>query len=205
MRIFALIGLVAASTCWAQEPATITISAGTRIPLVLASPITNKSARPGNAIRAVTGFPVTVGTQLAIPAGTYVEGVIDKKTKGRRPGPSLRIHLTRMLFPNGYSVAVDGINTQANAVRSGFPGPSALGLQQSQGLPPLPNSGTHIGAMAGAAGAAVAGIVAIVLLSHHQGGGVLFDTGWQFEMVLQSPLTLDAASVAAAIVIPSAR
>ena len=202
-HIFALIGLLAASTCWAQEPAkqTITISAGTRIPLVLASPITNKSARPGNAIRAVTGFPVTVGTQLAIPAGTYVEGVIEKRMKGRRPGSSLRIHLTRMLFPDGYSVAVDGINTQANAVspEPGFPGPSALGL------PPLPNSGTHIGAIAGAAGAAVAGIVAIVLLGHQQGGGVLFDTGWQFDMVLESPLTLDAASVAAAIAVPSAR
>ena len=207
MRIFGLIGLVVASTSWAQEPAkqTITISAGTRIPLVLASPITNKSARPGNAIRAVTGFPVTVGTQLAIPVGTHVEGVIDKVTKGRRPGPSLRIHLTRILFPNGYSVAVDGINTQANAVSpgAGFPGPSALAAQQSQGLPPLPNSGTHIGPIVGAAGAAVAGIVAIVLLSHHPGGGVFFDTGWQFEMVLQSPLTLDAASVAAAIAVPS--
>jgi hypothetical protein len=49
-------------------------------------------------------------------------------------------------------------------------------------------------------GTTVAAIVALVLLGHHQGGwnGVLFDTGWQFEMVLQSPLTVDAASVAAA-------
>ena len=62
MRTFALVALLAASTCWAQEPAsnpaapaaaqkqTITIPVGTRIPLALASPIRAKSARPGNAV-----------------------------------------------------------------------------------------------------------------------------------------------------------
>jgi uncharacterized 2Fe-2S/4Fe-4S cluster protein (DUF4445 family) len=45
-----------------------------------------------------------------------------------------------------------------------------------------------------------AAVVAIVVLEHHHRGnsGVLFDTGWQFEMVLESPVTVDAASVAAA-------
>jgi hypothetical protein len=28
---------------------------------------------------------------------------------------------------------------------------------------------------------------------------VLFDNGWQFQMVLQSPLTLDAGQIAAAM------
>jgi hypothetical protein len=39
----------------------------------------------------------------------------------------------------------------------------------------------------------------MVLMARHGGGGtgVIFDTGWQFEMVLDSPLTVDAASVAA--------
>ena len=94
--------LSAAFPCPVTDPAvsekqTITIPVGTRIPLALASPITSK-ARPGDAVRAVTGFPVTVGTQLAIPVGTYVEGVIDKVTKGGRSGPSLQMHFTRILF-----------------------------------------------------------------------------------------------------------
>ena len=239
MRILALVGLLAASTCWAQEPAsnpqppsqaqaqapaasqnqTITIPVGTRIPLALASPITTK-ARPGNAVRAVTGFPVTVGTQLAIPVGTYVEGVIDKVTKRGRSGPSLLMRFTRILYANGYSVAVDGANTQAKALSpesgspelTAFAGASgsnyALPAQQSGGLPPLPNPGSHIGAIVGVAvGGAVAVVVATVLAAHHQGGGngVLFDTGWQFEMVLQSPLSVDAASVAAAAATSSAQ
>lgn len=240
MRIFALVVLLAASTSWAQEPAsnpqppsqaqapapaasqnqTITIPVGTRIPLALVRPITTK-ARPGNDVRAVTGFPVTVGTQLAIPVGTYVEGVIDKVRKRGRWGASLQMHFTRILYANGYSVSIDGANTQAKALSpklsspetTAFAGESgsynALAAQQSSGLPPLPNPGSHIGTVVGVAvGGAVAMIVTIVLVARHQGGGndVLFDTGWQFEMVLQSPLSVDAASVAAAAVAtPSAQ
>jgi type IV secretion system protein VirB10 len=229
MRKVALIGLLVASTCWAREPVvspqsrsqaqpqtpsasenqTITIPVGTRVPLALASPITTK-ARPGNAVRAVTGFPITVGTQLAIPAGTYVEGVIDKVNKRDRSGSSLLMHFTRLLYANGYSVAVDGANTQAKALRpdsappesSAFAGAGGpLAAPQSTTLPPLPRVGPSIGAIAGVAiGVSVAGAVGLVLLNRHsgRGSGVLFDAGWQFEMVLQSPMSVDVASVAAA-------
>jgi hypothetical protein len=240
-RILALVGLLAASTCWAQEPAsnsqqppsqvqsqspvapenqTVTIPVGTRIPLALASPITTK-ARAGNTIRAVTGFPVTVGTQLAIPVGTYVEGVIDKVTRGGRSGPILLVHFTRILYANGYSVPVDGTNTQARTispepnseVAETFEGESEptftnanyVVAQQQQPpprLPPLPKVGPPIGVIVGAGlGVFAAAIITIALLAHHNGGasGVLFDTGWQFEMVLRSPLTVDAANVAASI------
>jgi hypothetical protein len=157
---------------------------------------------------------------LAIPVGTYVEGVIDKVTKGGRSGPSLQMHFTRILYANGYSVAVDGANTQAKALspESGSPELSAfanasasnyaLAAPQSSQLPPLPKVGPNIGTVVGVTvGAAVAGTVAAVLLAHHHGGnsGVLFDTGWQFEMVLQSPLSVDAASVTAALATSSAQ
>jgi hypothetical protein len=153
---------------------------------------------------------------LAIPVGTYVEGAIDKVTKGGRSGPSLLVHFTRLLYANGYSVAVDGANTQAKAVRpescspelaafAGAPRPNyALAAPQSTALPPPPKVGPNIGTVVGVTvGAAVAGTAAIVLLNRRHGGssGVLFDTGWQFEMVLQSPLSVDAASVAAAAAI----
>ena len=275
MRMLALVGILAASTCWAQEPAsnpepppaqvatqtpaapqsqTITIPVGTRIPLALANPISSKS-RNGDSVRAITGFPVTAGTQLAIPAGTYVEGVIDKVTRGGRSGPSLQMHFTRILFPNGYSVGVNGTNAQANsrtpdsnsAGRAAFAsedesgsgsqpsetrgsfgsenesGPnyagtefaseaesnSALAAQQPPTLPPLKPVGPNIGTVVGISlGATAAVVVTLVVLGRHHGGttAVLFDTGWQFELVLQSPLSVDAASVAAATVgAPSAQ
>ena len=233
MRLLALVGLLVASTCWAQEPAldvqqppsdvqaqapaaaqnqTITIPFGTRIPLSLVAPITTKS-RSGDGVRAVTTFPVTVGAKLAIPVGTYIEGVIDKVKKGGRSGPSVQMHFTHIVYANGYTVDVDGANAQAKALspnslpsdRIAFARDDgayyAMAAQQLPPPAPLPKVGPSIGTVVGiTVGATVAGIVALVLLGHHQGGGngVLFDTGWQFEMVLQSPLTVDAASVAAA-------
>jgi hypothetical protein len=151
--------------------------------------------------------------------GTYVEGVIDKVKKGGRSGPSLQMHFTRILYANGYSVPIEGASTQAKALshESSSPKPTALASESgpnyalaaepSSQLPVLQPPPSHIGTVVGmAVGSAVAGIVAVVLTSRHRGWGygVLFDTGWQFEMVLQSPLSVDAASVAAAVAGPGA-
>jgi hypothetical protein len=205
----------------------------------LASPITNKTSKRGNAVRATTAYPVTVDAQTAIPAGTYVEGVIGKVDMRGASGPSLQMHFTRILFNNGYTVTVDATNSAALIVRpSGslpgdpafaseslpghtpYPGESApaysnahaLAAQQGTGLPPLPplhNPGPSIGVVTGiTVGAAAAAIVALILLNRHGGAetsGIIFDTGWQFQMVLQSPLTLDETSVAAAVASSSAQ
>jgi hypothetical protein len=247
MRLLALVGLLAASASWAQQPApnsqqspsqvqthgapadasrqTITIPAGTRIPAKLASPVTTKSGRPGDTVRAVTTFPVTVDTQLVIPVGTYIEGVIDKVSRRGPSGPVLLMHFTRLLYGNGYSEPVDATNTQAKVFRpsesspnsSAAPSPvtlaslwnSSLALNQSPAqmspppLPPPPAPPSHMGLAIGVVvGGVVAGVVAIVLVAKHGVGlsnSILFDTGWQFEMVLQSPLSVDVASVAAAV------
>ena len=232
MRIHASVLLVAVSTLCAQESAlppeaprpsvqaatpsgaqkeTVTIPPGTRIPLALASPISTKS-RPGDPVRAVTGFPVTVGKQLAIPVGTYAEGRLDRVTRGGRSGPSLKMHFTRLDYANGYSVDVEGANVQANATSprrrstqsAVLTGPSgsnnsfaATTLPQPTLSPPAPHIGT---AIAIAVASAAAGIAIPLIIIHHGGGsgGVLFDSGWQFEMVLENPVSVDAAKVAEA-------
>ena len=228
MRIAALILLLTAATCFAQEesagpqapmPAPVqspaapdnrstTLPAGTRIPLSLTSPITTQ-ARAGNSVRAVTGFPVSVGTQLAIPIGTYAEGVIEKVTKGGRSGPTLRVHFTRLLFANGYSVSIEGASTQAKVAspRANPPEVSALGgesvsynslaAEPSPQTPALQPPASHVGAIIGVGiGGAVAVAVTTILLARHHGvNGVLFDAGWQFEIVLQNPVSIDAARI----------
>jgi hypothetical protein len=235
-RPYFLVGFLIASTCLAQEPIQspqqlpsaaasaavaqpqdqkIVIPAGTRVPLSLSSPVPAKSAKPGYAIRAVTVFPVTVGTQIAIPVGTYAEGVIEKVKKVGSSGPTMQVHFTQMVFPNGYTVPVDAANTLANAVipdsdaKTAFAGDDsgsaapgfALAAQQAPAPPPLKNPGPPIGAVVGAAvGITVAGAIGAVLWARHHAGssGVLFDTGWQFDMVLKSPISISAADVAAA-------
>jgi hypothetical protein len=60
---------------------------------------------------------VTIGTELAIPAGTFVDGDVLQVTARPKAGqqPSFRVHFTRLVFSNGYSVALNGENTQALA------------------------------------------------------------------------------------------
>jgi hypothetical protein len=235
--------LLVVSTCPAQAPApnaqplppqtqapapmtapaqTIVVPEGTRIPATLSASITTKSARRGTAVRAVTAFPVTVGTQVAIPVGTYMEGVIDKVTRGSSDISSLHIHFTRMVYANGYTVDIDGINTDAKAMGPEFDRgsnslePAALTAENAphlvlvaqQSPPPLPHPGPSMGTAIGiGVGFAAAGIVVAVLVARHSraSNGVLFDAGTQFEMVLQSPLSLNAASVAAAVATPVAQ
>jgi len=245
MRLLALAGLLAAASgSWAQEPGsvpqgpephdqeqttaptqkqTITVPAGTRVGLTLTNPIRSRAARKGDAIRAVTSFPVTVGTQVAIPAGTYLDGVIDKVTKRGPSGRAgLQAHFTRMVFSSGYNVALDGATAQAKAANPGanpsesvVPGTAGLGggltsgamaFQQPPQPPPPPKLGPSIGLVTGiSVGVAAAATVGAILLGRHRAGDVLFDAGYQFDMILENPLTLDAESVAAALNGPSAQ
>ncbi len=241
MRQLVLIGLLAASTCHAQEsgplnlrPAAqtqpqaqsqaqpqqaITVPAGTRIPLTLASPITSK-ARQGDSVRAAVAFPVTVGTRVAIPVGTYVQGVITGIVKRSSSGPSVKMKFSSMVYANGYTVALDGGNLQAritdtpaDPAMAGVPAGGATGNAlagkgapgQTSPMPPTltpppmpgPNKGLIVGLAVG--GAAVIAVTAIALGHRGAGGGaVLFDTGWQFDMVLNNPLSVNAASATSA-------
>ena len=97
---------------------TLTVPAGTAIPLTLINPIKKKSTNPGDAVRATVAFPIMAGMQVAIPAGSYVEGVV--KTVTARASdtqqPQVSIHFTRLVFANGYSVNLDANSAQAEAV-----------------------------------------------------------------------------------------
>jgi hypothetical protein len=211
-----------------QAPANasrmVMVPAGTQIELTLSSPIRTKSTKAGDTVRAVTAFPVTVNTQLAIPAGTYVQGTVEKVGKSGGPGHAgLQIRFTRMVFANGYSVPLDGATAEARAdgVDGTLPGDtvegrvvpvSTQGFQQSfqQGpaptpppLPPLP--GPHIGAAVGVVGGvAAAAIVTAILLHRRQGVETVLDAGTQLEMVLENPVSVDADRVAAAVAAPAA-
>jgi len=202
----------------------LTLPAGTVIPLTLINPIRSKSTKPGDTVRATVAFPVTTGSALAIPAGSYVEGLIQAVTARAKDThqPAVQIHFTRLVFVNGYSAPLDGNSTQAElALPAGsapetesaaaaappapdVPGGSSFLAQQGQlpPLPPLPQVGPSPAVVGGAlAGGTAVLTVLLVVLAHHSAARtdfLLFDAGWQFQMVLQSPLVLNADAVAAA-------
>lgn len=232
MRILAL--FLIATLCSAQAPlpaapnasapaaqtGSIVVPQGTAVPLTLVNPIHSKSTRPGDTVRAMVAFPVTVGSQLAIPANTYVEGTVVslKSPSGRSQTPNVQLHFTRLLFANGYTVPLDAINTEAALVLPDLRGDTGVQLayagegapyfgegfegQSPPTLPPLPHPGPNPAVIGGAVGGgfALITIIAIVAARHHASSVdySLFESGWQFQMTLQSPLTLDASKVAAA-------
>lgn len=230
-----LIGaLLIATACVAQEPTTevqqaappvqtppdtekrtLTIPAGTRVPLTLTSPMRARAMRKGDSVRAVTSFPVTAGQQVAIPAGTYVEGVIDKMIKrGPTGSTGLEMHFTRIVFPNGYNVALENATAVAKSGGTGanIPESSASGSGGASGYAegfqqpppptpaPLPRLGPNPAVVAGiGAAVTVATTVGLILLGRRRAGDIVFDSGYQFEMMLETSLVLDADRVAAAM------
>jgi hypothetical protein len=96
---------------------TLTVPAGTLLPLTLVSMIKSKSTPLGGIVRAQVTFPVTAGNHVAIPVGTFVEGqLIQKKSsvkvkKHQTKPQDVIIHFTRLVFANGYTVPLDATNT----------------------------------------------------------------------------------------------
>lgn len=62
------------------EPAKkiYTVPAGTKVLLQLRSAINTRSAKPGDGVYLSSTFPVVIGNRVMIPAGVYVQGVVDR-------------------------------------------------------------------------------------------------------------------------------
>jgi hypothetical protein len=199
------------------SPKTYTVPAGTRVLLELRSAINTKSAKPGDGVYLASTFPVVVGSRVLIPAGVYVQGVIDNVVHpGRIHGNAqLNMHFTSMIFPNGSVVEIPGmVNSLPGAQNQTVNGDEGT-IQQQGGSNKASNAektaeiavptGATIGSIGGlegghplagglegaGAGLAAAGIVA--LLTHK--ADINIPSGSQVEMVIQRPLVLEESNI----------
>lgn len=239
MRSIILLVLLFATPCYAHVPATssggqaaklpsqspgqavtITIAAGTIIPAKLVTQITAK-ARPGDPVRAVTTFPVTVGAQTVIPVGTYLDGVVEKLNKRT---PTVKMRFSELIFANGYTLPIAAEKSEEKAdyhrLSTASSSPEDMPIDSGSGpyvdfaaaqegpFPPpptLPQMHSHFGTAIGiAVGVMVGSLVAVLLLHHYHGSEtVLFDPGWPFEIVLTQPASVDTATIATILAAPS--
>jgi type IV secretion system protein VirB10 len=97
----------------AAEP--IIVPLGTRLPLVLHNAITTRNAQPGDPVYLETLFPIVQNDKILIPAGSYVQGeILEAKRPGRVKGRGeLRLRLTTIILPNGYTVSFVGVPNNA--------------------------------------------------------------------------------------------
>ena len=95
----------------APEKKVYTVPTGTKVLLQLRSAINTKSARVGDGVYLASTFPVVVGNRVMIPAGVYVQGVVDRVERaGRVKGKAqLDMHFTSIIFPNGSVVEIPGV------------------------------------------------------------------------------------------------
>ena len=205
----------------APEPSpakkTYVVPAGTKVLLQLRSGINTRSARPGDGVYLASTFPVVVGNRVMIPAGVYVQGVVDRVERaGRVKGKAqLDMHFTSIIFPNGTVVEVPGmVNALPGARKQDVKNDGEGTIEQDSdkgrnagkvaevGIPAggtvgsiagLPSGHPLAGGIAGiGAGVAAAGLASLFT----RGADVNIDSGTQVEMVFQRPLILEDANLA---------
>jgi len=203
----------------APAPNIIFVPSGTKVLLETRSAINTKSAKPGDGVYLYSTFPVIVGNRVVIPAGVYVQGVVDSIVRpGRGVGAKkaqLNMHFTSMIFPNGSVVEIPGVvNSLPGAEHQKVNGDEGT-IEQNGGSNKAHNAGetakvavptgATIGSIGGlegghplagglegaGAGLAAAGIVALFT----RGADVNIPSGSQVEMVLQRPLQLQEANL----------
>ena len=91
-------------------PVQLTIPSGTKVPLALKQSLSTKNAREGDAVYAVTTFPVVINDRIVIPAGTYVQGRVSNVQRGGhvKGRAEVLMHFSTLIYPSGYTVVLPG-------------------------------------------------------------------------------------------------
>jgi hypothetical protein len=194
-----------------SQPAnpTLMLPPGTKLPLGLLRPL---RVKPGQDVYLQITFPVTVGNQMLVPPGAYLQGVIEKIIKKDRRSLQFTISSANLIFFNGYTVPIAGTVTVATTTAAlllpqagpggGQPVPAmaAVGSVTPPSLPPLPPLPSMNGlrnAMIGVTVATAVGVTVLLVLAHNRDPEI--EVGTPLEIILPAPVYLDAARVAAAI------
>lgn len=91
----------------AQNPAPVTLPAGTPIALILTHPVDSKSMHRGDTVFAETTAPVLAEDQVVIPAGAFVQGKVEKLSRqGSRA--ELLMRSLSVALPDGSVVNIRG-------------------------------------------------------------------------------------------------
>ena len=191
------------------NPNQLTIPSGTKVPLALKQSLSTKNAKEGDAVYAVTTFPVVINDRIIIPAGTYVQGrVSDVKRGGRIKGRAeVLMHFNTLIYPSGYTVVLPGaLQNVPGAEKTSMKGEEGTVQQDSQTgekaktVATAAGTGAVVGGLSngvkgGLIGAGIGGGIgtAIGLLS--RGNDVRMEAGTTLEMVIQREVPLDASRI----------
>jgi hypothetical protein len=190
--------------------ATLTIPVGTKVPLSLKQAISTKTAKDGDPVYAETAFPYVVNERVVIPAGTYIQGKIERTQRGGhvKGRAEVLIHFTSMVYPNGYTVMLGGSVENT-------PGAEKTSMKDSEGTirqdsdagkkaetaVGAATTGAVIGAVTNGAkgagiGAGIGGAAGLAVGMLSRGADVRLEPGASIEMEVQREVTVDPSRIA---------
>jgi hypothetical protein len=187
----------------------VTIPAGTKVPLALKQAISTKSARQGDPVYAVTNFPLALDGKMMIPAGTYVQGVIDHiKRAGRVHGKAeILMHFNTLVYPTGYTVMLPGtvdnmpgaehqkVKCQEGTIQQEGQTKEKIGTAASTAATGAVIGGVSGGGKGALIGSGIGGAAGMAIAMLTRGNDVRLEPGTGIEMVFQRALALDPARV----------
>jgi hypothetical protein len=202
--------IMAPQVATTTAPSTVTIPAGTRVLMVLKSPLHTTSGTTGSGLYLETLYPVVQGNGVVIPARTQVQGVVEAN---ERPGhlkrtSEFRFHFTTLIFPNNVVVPINGALQSipgARNIRTRNNDRTLQPVDQTEKvITPAAASavggaiiGAHrgfgIGLLPGAGLGAALGLGAVLL---KRGDEINLPRGTSVEMVLQTPFSLEQHQIA---------
>jgi hypothetical protein len=216
--IVLLAGVAAAQSTLAPDPAapavesekpTLTIPAGTRIPLSLKQAISTKNAKTGDPVYAETAFPFTVNDRVVVPAGTYIQGKIERAQRGGhvKGRAEVLIHFTSMIYPNGYTVLLGGSientpgadntsmkDSEGTIQQDSEAGRKAKAAAEGAATGGIIGAVTNGGKGAGI-GAGVGGVAGLAIAMLSRGSDIKLEPGTSIEMEIQREVTVDASRI----------
>jgi hypothetical protein len=189
--------------------ATLTIPAGSRVPLSLKQAISTKTAKDGDPVYAETAFPFVVNERVVIPAGTYIQGKIERAKRGGhvKGRAELLIHFTSMIYPSGYTVLLGGsVENTPGAEKTSMKDSEGTIRQDSDAGKKVKTTaegattGAVIGAVTGGGkgagiGAGIGGVAGLAAGMISRGADVRLEPGASIEMEIQREVTVDASRI----------
>lgn len=188
----------------------VTLPTGTKVLLMMKNSVSSRNARPGDGVYLETSFPVVSDGRVVIPAGTFVQGVVDSvKRSGRVKGRAeILLHFTTLIYPNGYTVSLpaalesaDSADTQkvkdkeGTVQAEGQKGKDAATIATSAGTGGL-IGGLSRGSLKGAAvGGGIGAAVGVITTLFTRGDEVRLENGSAVEMILTRPVELDSSRI----------
>ena len=91
----------------APDQTPIIIQGGTRLALVLTHPVDSKFTGRGDRIYAETTAPLILESRVVVPAGSFVQGKVEKLTR-RGSRAELLMQSVSIVLPDGYVASIAG-------------------------------------------------------------------------------------------------